>query len=226
MRQRVGSTGCRDRRRGGPAAAACVCLLLLVPAVAHAADLIDRVLAVVSGTIITLSDVRAAIELGFVDTRDARDPVGVALTQLIERRLVLDEALRYETADPDMVSVEALLVWARQRVSSESEWEAAKRRMGLTDDGIRAMAAEILRAEEYVDRRYEAQPVPSDADLQAYFERHRAALVRDGRPMTFAEARADVESRVRQERRTQAANEWVARLRRRADVSELYTPAR
>ena len=205
---------------------ACVCLLLLVSTVARAAELVDRVLAVVSGTIITLSDVRAAIELGFVDTRDARDPVGVALTQLIERRLVLDEALRYETAEPDMVSVEAMLLWARRRFPSESDWEAAKRRMGFTDDGIRAMAAEILRAEQYVDRRYEAQPAPSDAELQAYFDRHRTRFVRDGRPLTYAEARPDVEAQVRQERRSQAAREWVARLRRRADVSELYTPVR
>jgi hypothetical protein len=197
-----------------------------VPTVTRAAELVDRVLAIVSGTIITLSDVRAAIELGFVDTRDARDPVGAALTQLIERRLVLDEALRYEAADSDTVSVEAMLLWARERFSSESDWESAKRRMGLTDDGIRAMAAEILRAEQYVDRRYEAQPEPSDADLQAYFDRYQIRYVRDGQQLTFAEARADVEAQVRQERRSQTAREWVARLRRRADVSELYTPAR
>jgi hypothetical protein len=205
---------------------ACVCLCVAIPAAVPARDLLDRVLAVVSGTIITLSDVRAAIELGFIDTRDARDPVGVGVTRLIERRLVLDEALRYETPDPDMVSVEAMLLWARQRYASEAEWESAKRRLGLTDDGIRTMAADILLVELFVERRFEAQPLPSEPDVQAYFDRHRAAFVRDGRPMTFAEARADVEARIRQERRTQAANEWVARLRRRADVSELYTPVR
>lgn len=222
----TGAAGRTGRARAWTVIVACVCLCLAMPAATSARDLLDRVLAVVSGTIITLSDVRAAIELGFVDTRDARDPVGVGVTRLIERRLVLDEALRYEMWDPDMVSVEAMLVWARQRYASEAEWESAKRRLGLTDDGIRTMAADILLVELFVERRFESQPLPSEAELQAYFDRHRAAFVRDGRPMTFEEARAEVETRIRQERRTQAANEWVARLRRRADVSELYTPVR
>lgn len=43
-------------------------------------ELIDRVLAVAAGEVITLSDVRAARELGRVDVGQAADPVRAVLS--------------------------------------------------------------------------------------------------------------------------------------------------
>ena len=56
------------------------------------AQVIDRVLAVVSGTVILMSDARAAISLGLFDAGKAADPVEAAMRWLIDRQLVLDEA--------------------------------------------------------------------------------------------------------------------------------------
>jgi hypothetical protein len=213
-------------RRRAAAIVAGVFLWTAAAASAPAQELIDRVLAVVSGTVITLSDARAAVELGFVDVRGARDPIAVALKWLIERQLVLDEATRYEPLEPDLVAVEAALVVVRRRFASDAAWSQALLRLGLTEESARTMIGEMLYAEAYVDQRLETLFQPSEAELRAYYDLHREAFVRDGRPRPFEDARADVETVLERERRTQSLIDWLARLRRRADVSELYVPVR
>jgi hypothetical protein len=63
--------------------------------IASTAETIDRVLAVVAGQIITLSDVNAARALGLQSPGDAGDPVRVVLSKLVDRELVLAEVERY-----------------------------------------------------------------------------------------------------------------------------------
>lgn len=192
----------------------------------HAADLLDRVLAVVSGTVITLSDVRAVTELGLVDVRGARDPVAAALTWLIEHTLVLDEALRDEPAEPDARSIEAAVLDARRRFTSDEAWRRALERSGRTDADVRALMRDVLHVRLYTERRFEGQSPATDADLRAYYARHIAVFTRDGKPAAFESVGDEVASLVRRERRDTARSEWVARLRRRAEISELYVPLR
>jgi hypothetical protein len=209
---------------------ACALMLVATPvgpvSAAPPPELLDRVLAVVSGTIITLSDARAAIELGFVDVQHARDPVATALTWLIERQLILAEATRFDVPEDDAASVEAAVNAVRRRFPSDDEWDRAKLRLGLTDDGIRVLTSENLHVRQYVEQRFTVTAPASDQDLQRYYAAHRAEFVRGGQPLSFDEARADVEARVSAERRTLSIADWVARLRRRAEVSEIYTPIR
>lgn len=213
--------------RGSTLALTCAAgLLAWVAAAAQAPQLLDRVLAVVSGSVVTLSDARLVVDLGLVDVPRGRDPVAVALTWLIERRLVLDEATRYEAGVEDEIGVEAMLTLVRRRFPTEASWESAKRRLGQTDETIRAFVAETFSAQEFVERRFGTQPPPSDADLLAYFEQHRKEFAQATAPPAFEDARERVEARVRAERKARAITEWLTRLRRRADVSELYTPAR
>lgn len=207
------------------AAAAAVVSVRAAPA-AHPAELVDRVLAVVSGTVITLSDVRTALALGFVDATAAADPVAAAVTQLIERRLILDEAVRVGQDEPDFVTVEAMAWAARRRFATAADWEAARRRLGFDDAGVRRMASDLLVAEQVLAGRVNAQPAPTEDELRAAFTARPDRFARDGRRRTFDDARTDVEVHVTQERRELAAREWIGRLRRRADVSELYTPIR
>src|SRR5437588_8159692 len=58
------------------------------------AETIDRVLAVVAGQVIMLTDVIAARDLGLV-TPEGADPIRGVLARLIDRELVLAEVERY-----------------------------------------------------------------------------------------------------------------------------------
>ena len=67
-----------------------ILVLLLLAATFAAAETIDRVLAVVAGQLIMLSDVNAVRELGIVNVRpDSPDPTAEVLARLIDRELML-----------------------------------------------------------------------------------------------------------------------------------------
>ena len=173
-------------------AAAVLCVVLAGMAPVHASDLIDRVLAVVSGSMITLSDARAAIDLGLVDVRGARDPIATALTWLIERTLILDEATRYDPAEPDGAAVDAAVLTARQHVGSGAAWSSALDRLGLTDETARALIRDTVYAQQYVDRRFETPFPITEDDLRAYYDRHRDEFLQGGQPQAFDVVRDQV----------------------------------
>ncbi len=214
----------RPRAIAGRVLRACAAAVLAAAALAAApqAQLLDRVLAIVSGSVLTLSDARLVIDMGFVEVPAGKDPVGVAVAWLIERALVLDEAARYDAGDDDVVGVEAALTLVRRRFQSDVAWAAAKRRHEQTDDTLRAFIADTLRAQAFIDQRFAAQPAPTDADVAAHFERHR----REFGTANLEEVRDRVARAVRDDRQRRAVAEWLGRLRRRADVSELYTASR
>jgi len=209
------------------AVAAAIIVLTAVGAVPLCgAELLDRVIAVVSGTVITLSDARAAMAFGLVDTRDARDPIEAAMQWLVDRRLVLDEALRYDAGEIDAVVVDRALATIRQRFPSDVAYREELVRLGLDDARVRGLVSDTLTMQQYVARRVDTALPATDDELREYFGRHPERFVRDNRPLTFEEAITPVRAMLQQERRQQAVTVWLDRLRRRADVNEIYQSRR
>lgn len=186
------------------------------------AQVIDRVLAVVSGTVILMSDARAAISLGLFDAGKAADPVEAAMRWLIDRQLVLDEAGRGGRVDVDPAAVDRAADQVRQRFSAADEYRRALEVLGLDDAGVRRLVRESLMVRQYVDDRFDSAVPPSDDELREYYARHADRFVLDGRQRAFEDALADVTAAVQQDRRAQAVSAWMDRLRRRADIREVY----
>ena len=69
--------------------------LILTAAAAASAEVIDRVMAIVDGHLITLSDVRRAMTLHLVDRDGPPAGEAAALERLIDRMLILQEVERY-----------------------------------------------------------------------------------------------------------------------------------
>src|SRR4051812_5445171 len=101
----------------------CIAIVASTSAVAHA-EVIDRVLAVVAGDLITLSDVNAAYELGLVRPRESADPVRDVLAQLIDRELQLAEVDRYAPPEPSAADVDREVDAVRARFASEQAFSA------------------------------------------------------------------------------------------------------
>lgn len=154
---------------------------------ARAADeVIDRVLAVASGEVITLSDVRGAIELGRVQAANAADPTRVVLSQLIDRVLVLSEVERFAPPEPSPVALDSAVDSVVARFPSQQAFEATLARLGVDRDYVRELLREDLRIQAYLDQRFTAD--------------------------TLDQQRVMVD-------------DWIAGLRRRAEVVDLYEPA-
>jgi hypothetical protein len=149
------------------------------------AETIDRVLAVVAGQIITLTDVTAARDLRLETTDGAPDPIRALLSKLIDRELILAEVERYAPAEPTADAVEREMARVRARFTSPEELEGALARSGIDDMHLRETLRQNLRIRAYMEQRFV----------------------------------------VTADRRQELIDEWIAGLRRRADVIDLYLPA-
>ena len=150
------------------------------------AEVIDRVLAVVGGSLITLSDVNAAYDLGLAKPQDASDRVRGVLSQLIDRELQLAEVDRYAPPEPSAADVDHEVQAVRSRFPSPEAFETILARSGVDLAHLRETVRKNLRIRAYLDQRFSA----SDA------------------------------------RRQQVVDDWIAGLRRRADIIDLYLVGR
>lgn len=155
-----------------------------------AAETLDRVLAVVAGQLIMLSDVTAARELRLVSIETTGDPIGAVLAKLIDRELVLAEVERYAPPEPTAGAIEGAVAAVRARFPSQQAFEATLARSGVDEAHLRQTLREDLRIRAYLDQRF------------------------------------TVESSGTEARRQMLVDEWIAALRRRADVIDLYLPGR
>ena len=135
------------------------------PRAADAQELLDRILAVASGEVITLSDVRASLELGRVDVGRTADPVRAALTQLIDRALVLDEVERFAPPEPPAADVDRALDGVVQRFGSASAFDQVLTRNGVDRQYVRELLREDLRIRAYLDQRFTAETVAAQRRL-------------------------------------------------------------
>ena len=157
------------------------------------AEIIDRILAVIGGQVLTKSDVDAAVALGLTDG---------GLESLIDRVLMLNEVRRVVPPEPSAASVDTRLSAIRSRFDSPAALARVLSASGIDEVVLRVYAADDLRLQSYLDERFSAASQPTQEEVrQAGGEAARAKLAAD--------------------RRRTLVTAWVAELRRRADVTVL-----
>ena len=124
------------------------------------AQILDRVLAMVSGQVILASDVRAFLDLGLhehglweVREQDSAVREGAALNRLIERRLALDEVNRFRQALPAPASVDEYLESVRARFADDDTFASVLAAVGLDVEDLRQILRDDIRIESYVAER-------------------------------------------------------------------------
>jgi hypothetical protein len=171
---------------GGAVRAGITVVLCALAACVVRGETIDRVLAVVAGQLITLTDVTAAVDLGLQSPGAAADPVRAVLDKLIDRELVLAEVDRYAPAEPSAEAVDREVAQVRQRFPSAAAFDAALARSGIDEQHLRETLRQDLRMRAYLEQRFSVSP----------------------------------------DQRATAVNEWMAGLRRRGGVIDLYLSGR
>jgi hypothetical protein len=180
-----------------------------------AAEIIDRLLAVVDGGPITQSDVSGAIRLGLVAVPAVPDPVPPVLERLIERRLMLVEVDRYAPPDPAEADVDRGLEAVRTRVGPAAlDVSLAQTGSGL--DQLRRFLRDDLRIQSYLQQRFGAIQ-PTESDVAQYYRDHAAEF--GGR--SLQQVHDSVAAALTKERRDAVIRDWVMGLRRRANITVL-----
>jgi len=159
-----------------------LCLTVFFGATIASAETIDRVLAVVAGQLITLTDVTAARDLGLQAADNAADPVRAILSKLIDRELILAEVDRYAPPEPAADALDREVERVRARFPTADGLTSALARSGIDERHLRETLRQDLRIRAYLDQRFMSP----------------------------------------QNRRQALMDDWMAGLRRRGDVVDLY----
>jgi hypothetical protein len=193
------------------------------PDAVHGEEIIDRMLAVVAGDLIMLSDVMAAVEFGLVPRASGPDVTRVVLTQLIDRSLMLAEVERYAPPEPGTAAVDRELQAVRERFPSTAAFTAALSRYGIEETHLRETLRANLRLRAYLEQRFTVVG-PSDDEIAAYYREHADLFTRAGSVPSLDEAHDDVVQMLAFDRRQTMVDEWLAGLRRRAAITDVYGP--
>ncbi len=210
-----GDTRRRTRAWRRLAALTAAGLMLALPV---RADIIDRVLAVVGGDVIMLSDVRAVTTLGLMP--DARDEPDV-LTRLIDRTLILAEVNRFVVPEPDAAVVEREVAVLRARFASPDRFREALEAVGLTDASVAHLVRDNRRIDSYLAQRFGSAVQPTEVELARFYRDHEDLYTVGEEPQPFEVVREQVRRDLQEARRLELIADWVVRLRQRASVSRL-----
>ncbi len=198
-----------------------ISLMTLLVAGLSAQEVIDRLMATVNGQVITLSDVRAALALGVVESQPP-DVEGAATRQLIDRTLILQEVARFSPPEPTADAIDAHIGRMKERFRTAAEFEAMAAATGLEPLRLRDLARDDLRIQSYLTQRFGASGTPTEEEVARYYRTHHDEFTRDGVLQPFEAVATLVRDRAAAQRRRDLITDWVASLHTRADIQELY----
>lgn len=191
--------------------------IVLLCAAAAGAQVVDRVLAIVDGRLVTLSDVRATTTLGLTPV-EGKDAVGSALDRWIERLLVLQEVDRFSPPEPDEAAVNAHVSAVLAPFGTAEAVTQRLAVLGVDAEWVRQWVRDDLRIQSYTDQRFAGSLEPTGEEIENYFREHPTEFVRDGREMSPEAAQALARERVTANRRRALVADWLDGLRRRATI--------
>jgi hypothetical protein len=205
---------CRGRR----AALAGALLVLCLGASDTGAQVIDRVLAVVDGRLVTLSDVRASMALGLIQAAE----VGAAAERWVERLLILQEVDRFAPPEPPATEIDRRV--SRVLAAPDAAVQARLAALGVTEDWVRRWVRDDLRIESYIEQRFAGSLEPGPEEMENYFRQNPGELMRDGQRLGDAEAQALARDRLMTSRRRTLVADWLDGLNRRAAITRPASP--
>jgi hypothetical protein len=185
------------------------------------AELIERTMAIVDTLVITITDVQTAVALGLVEVSpEAGDPVAAATDRLVDRALMLREVERYAPAEPAEARVEQALAEARVRAAARGGIEHVMAAGGFSESRLRSWLRDDLRIASYLSQRFAAAVTPTAEEVARAYARQRNEF--DRRQIPAADAAAILEAQLSSERRAALIADWIADLRRRTRIVELW----
>ena len=177
-------------------------------------QLLDRVLARIGTTAVTLTDVRAAIGLGLIDARsvDDRD----AVNQVVNRQLMLTEVARFPPPEPSAAAVDQEVAAMKKRAGDTLG--ELMRTTGLDEMRLADLARDTLRIQAYVALRFGTSRPVADEEVRRYYNEHQAEFTRDGKVLPFEDVETDARQRAAAARLRDTISQWVRDLRSRTEV--------
>ena len=180
----TGSRSCYMRLGRGPVRAA----LLLIPVImllwyaVTGAEVIDRIVAIVNGDIITLSELRA-VSLNYLQKMNARFDLAYGkeqmdeaerriLDQLIDEKLVDQEADRLAVVITDREVDSAVKDMQRRNKVTDAQFEALLAEEGMTLQRYREQLRKQMKKVRLIDQEIKSRVQVTPGEIDAYYGQH------------------------------------------------------
>jgi|SRR5262245_8839928 len=174
------------------------------------AEVIDRVVAVVEGHVITLSDLRQEREIrAQLDEKPIDDDATLA-KQLVDNYLIERQIADYPNLDVTDAEV-------------NSDLEKFNSSASRASDALRDAVRQRIRIQKFFDVRFRQMIRPSDDELRKYYDEvflpeARARGMQSIPPLTDPEMANGIRENVIQESLNHEVEEWLKAIRRRSNV--------
>jgi peptidyl-prolyl cis-trans isomerase SurA len=166
-------------RKYGVRAVLMFSILVILTGFGHAAQLVDRIVAVVNGEIITFQDLQQQIRLVVGQTPDPATAEKIApqvLDTMIDDIVLRQEAQRLNIVVSDSeVENEVRQFKARRRLSDE-DFERSLRLQGLTPAQFKERSREDIVKHKILGYMVRRKVVVTQEEIDAYLERNRSEL--------------------------------------------------
>jgi hypothetical protein len=199
-----------------------VAACLLACQLSDAQEVLDRIVARVENDVILLSDVQLLQRYQLlVDGKSESDPD--ILDRLIDQWIVRSEAGVAHTPKPSDGEIERGLERLRDSFASRPDYEARRKLAGLTEDEVRAIAADQVYLNNYLDSRFR----PSvQVDEQAILNFYQNAVLprakaRGQNPPSLDAAHDYIQEALVQSGINEQADRWLKESHSRIHVTKM-----
>jgi hypothetical protein len=207
-----------SRRRNLLAAGLAVLALAAFPGIVvkGRAQTVDGIAAVVNGNAITLVDLKIAVRFGLTGAGES-STLEEALGQIIERALVIGFAGGQIAVPAD--ELEAFLKGLSSRMGPE-EWRRNLEEFGLDEKDLKPYLEEYLLFRKILEARF-SRVFP--ITIREIEDHYRNVYVPESKnagaePLPLVQVLDRIESRLQNEKRKKQIADWIANLKRQADI--------
>jgi len=200
----------------------CMLLLLLDTASSLAGqEVVDRIVARVENDIILLSDVRELKEYQEL-VEGKSESESVILDRLIDQWIVRSEAELSQFPRPGETEIDGGVSRVMKSFDSAGEYEARKKRSGLSDPEVRKIVAAQLYLSNYLDSRFRPSVQIDKKAIEDFYQNTVVprAKARGQEPPTLDAARDIIQEALVQRDINEQADRWLKESRDRLHVQK------
>ena len=187
------------------------------------AMVLDRILAVVNGEVISLSDVESdLIFLSKVEHPPQGDQGGnlsdsairAGIWELINHKLLLAEAKRFDVEDPTESQIHQGLEIIQNRFPSPAAFEMALRQNAMTQEDLRQKVKEHLRVNRFIDQRIRFFVIVLPEEISRYYSENQGKF----QDKTYEEAEKEIEKFLSETKAKDKLEAYLSNLKAKASI--------
>ena len=183
-------------------------------------ETVDRILALVNGQVITLTDVRVAKTFGLYEKRQGssvQDTVEEVLQKLIDQKLVIQ--VTRDDASVDRDEMDAFLIQVSEEMGKD-KFQVELDKYGMERNDLGSFVYERILFDRILSLNFDRVVLVTLEEIQGYYETKYIPDQQDrgNEPKSMLDILDDIETALRKEKSEEQAEEWIQNLREKADI--------